>query len=129
MLIDWVVMWTHIQTKICMSQFSVYFLTQWAIFVSVNVEIQQKEVAICLILKGELYTVASAGKYSKKSLGPSALCSNINKLHLWEHKLEGWNLFKQFMEASAPILLSKKAAGILQEQNILALLRSIIGLH
>jgi hypothetical protein len=56
------VVWTYIQTKICMSQFSVYFLIQRAIFASVNIEIQQKEVALCLSLKGELYTVASTGK-------------------------------------------------------------------
>jgi len=45
-----------------MRQFSVNFLIQSAIFASVNVKIQQKEVAICLSLKGELYTVASNGK-------------------------------------------------------------------
>jgi len=62
MFIGWMVVWTNIQTKICMSQFSVYFLIQWVIFASVNVEIQQKEVAICFSPKGEMYTVASAGK-------------------------------------------------------------------
>ena len=56
------VVWTHIQTKICVSQFSVYFLIQWAIFASADIQIQQKEMAICLSLKGELYTVAITGK-------------------------------------------------------------------
>jgi hypothetical protein len=54
--------WIHSQKKICVRQFSVYFVIQWATVSSVNVDIQQKEVAICLCLHGELYTVASTVK-------------------------------------------------------------------
>ena len=112
-----------------MSQFSVYFLIQSAIFASVNVEIQQKEVAICFSLKGELYTVASTSKYSNKPVDLSAPFSNTNELHPQEHQMEGWILSKQFMEVSNPFSYRKKAAGIFQEHKTLALLRGIIGLH
>jgi len=105
--IGWMVVWTYIQTKICKSQFSVYFLIQWAIFASVNVEIQQKEVAICLSLKGELYTVASTGKQSK-FLGLSALCSNINELHPQEHQLEGWILLSNSWKSPIHSLKEKR---------------------